>query len=91
MHQVEPAAPGEQLVVLGIGVVGGFLGMAALLSPPWLAALNPFGYLAFVVPYRFTESGVVSAHPNWLMWAGYLVVAALAFAFLTRCLDRKEL
>ncbi|MHA2790236.1 ABC transporter permease (plasmid) [Corynebacterium sp. S7] len=81
----------SQLVVLGIGVIGGFLGIAALLSPPWLAAINPFGYYAMVIPYGFSDSGVVSVNPNWLLWIMYLSVAAIAFVNLTSSLNHKEL
>ena len=80
----------SQLVVVGIGVVGGFLGVASLLSPPWLAALNPFGYLAFVIPFRNTESGVTPTDPNWLLWGAYLAAAALCSIHFARSLNRKE-
>lgn len=81
----------SQLVVLGIGVVGGFLGIAALLSPPWLATLNPFGYYALIVPYSFSDSGITSTNPNWLLWIIYVVIASISFFLLTRSLNYKEL
>lgn len=81
----------SQLVVIGIGVIGGFLGIAALLSPPWLAAINPFGYYAVVTPYSFSEAGVISTAPNWLLWAIYLASAACSFFLLTCSLNNKEL
>ena len=81
----------SQLVVLAVGVVGGFLGIASLLSPPWLAALNPFGYFAVILPFGFTETGVTPTQPSWLLWAGYLVLAAAIFVAGTKAFDRKEI
>lgn len=81
----------SQLVVLGVGVIGGFLGIAALLSPQWLAAINPFGYFAMITPYSYAESGTVSVDPNWPLWCLYVVLAGIAFYWLTRLLNQKEL
>lgn len=81
----------SQIVVLGVGIVGGFLGVAALLSPAWLAALNPFGYYAVLLPFGFTESGVARTQPGWWLWAAYLVLAAAVFIAGSRALDRKEI
>ena len=81
----------SQIVVLGVGIVGGFLGVAALLSPAWLAALNPFGYYAVLLPFGFTESGVAPTQPGWWLWAAYLVLAAAVFIAGSRALDRKEI
>lgn len=81
----------SQLVVLSVGVVGGFLGVAAMLSPPWFAAMNPFGYYALVTPFTFSESGVVTASPSWALWSVYLFLSAVAFCVLTRKLSEKEI
>ena len=81
----------SQIVVLGVGIVGGFLGVAALLSPAWLAALNPFGYYAVLLPFGFTESGIAPTQPGWWLWAAYLVLAAAVFIAGSRALDRKEI
>ena len=81
----------SQIVVLGVGIVGGFLGIAALLSPSWLAAVNPFGYYAVLLPFSFTESGVTPTQPGWWLWAVYLVLAAAVFTAGSKALDRKEI
>lgn len=85
------AVTDSQIVVLAIGVVGGFLGIAALLSPTWLAAVNPFGYFAMLVPFTFDDSGIAPTAPHWLAWGAYIVVVAAVFAAATRMLNRKEL
>ena len=81
----------SQLVVLAVGVVGGFFGIASLLSPPWLAAVNPFGYIAVILPFGFTEAGVTPSQPGWVLWSGYLVLAVAVLVAGTKALDRKEI
>lgn len=81
----------EQAVVLAIGVVGGFLGIAALLSPTWLAAINPFGYYAMLTPFTFEEEGIEALNPHWFLWVIYMLVAAGTFAVVANVLNRKEL
>ncbi|SER94939.1 ABC transporter permease [Corynebacterium cystitidis] len=81
----------SQLVVLGLGVVGGMLANAAMLSPVWVAAINPFGYFAMVTPYTFAEGGVVPVTPNWLAWGCYLGLALGFMAVLSRRINRKEI
>ncbi len=85
------AVADSQIVVLGVGIVGGFLGIAALLSPSWLAAINPFGYYAVLLPFGFTESGVAPTQPGWWLWVAYLVLAAAVFTAGSKALDRKEI
>lgn len=85
------AATESQIAVLAVGIVGGFLGIAALLSPTWLAAINPFGYFAMLTPFTFAESGIEQVSPHWIAWACYLFVSAAVFTAATRALNRKEL
>lgn len=80
----------SQIVVLAVGIVGGFLGIAALLSPGWLAAINPFGSFALLTPFAFTESGVAATPPRWLVWAVHLIVASVLFGVGTQALNRKD-
>lgn len=80
----------SQITVLAAGVVGGFLGIAALLSPAWLASVNPFGSIALLTPFAFSDNGVVATSPHWLLWTAHLVVAGVLFAVGTRALNRKE-
>jgi len=85
------AVTDSQIVVLAIGVVGGFLGIAALLSPAWLAAINPFGYFAMLTPFTFADTGIAPTAPHWLAWGIFILAAAAVFTAATRMLDRKEL
>lgn len=85
------AVTDSQIGVLTLGVVGGFLGIASLLSPAWLAAINPFGYFAVVLPYTFADDGIALTQPNWVLWVAYVICLAAAFAVATRHLNRKEI
>ncbi|MCQ4627603.1 ABC transporter permease [Corynebacterium sp. CCUG 65737] len=80
----------SQVGVLALGVVGGFLGVGAMLSPPWLAAMNPFGYFAVTTPYRFSDTGISATDPSWMAWLAYLTLITVGFLALTRRLNRKE-
>lgn len=85
------AVTDSQIVVLAIGVVGGFLGVAALLSPTWLATINPFGYFAMLTPFTFGETSITPTSPHWFAWGTYIITAAAVVTVATRILDRKEL
>ncbi|MEJ5929116.1 ABC transporter permease [Corynebacterium sp. H128] len=80
----------SQLVVLGVGVLGGFLGIWGMLSPPWLTMINPFGYFAVLTPYTFTDAGVAPVQQAWLPWALYVLLTAICFFVLTRRLNARE-
>lgn len=83
----------SQLVVLSTGVVGGFLGVAGMLSPPTAVTLiNPFGYYAVLAPpfaFRPPE-GLVSVEPLWIPWALFIAVVTVIFTVLCRTLDSQE-
>lgn len=81
----------SQIGVLSLGVAGGFFGIASLLSPAWLAVLNPFGYFAVLLPYTFTDEGIVPTQSGWAAWCIYIVLLATGFVAATRWLNRKEI
>lgn len=81
----------SQVGVLAFGVAGGFLGITSLLSPVWLAEMNPFGYFAVLLPYTFANEGAVPTQPGWASWCVYVVLLATGFIAITRILDRKEI
>lgn len=81
----------SQIGVLACGVVGGFCGIVSLLSPAWLAAINPFGYFAVLLPYTFADAGPVPAQPGWALWCVYVALLGAGFFASTRALNRKEI
>ncbi|AKK09456.1 ABC-2 family transporter protein [Corynebacterium atrinae] len=80
----------SQLVVLGVGVLGGLLGIWGMLSPKWLSMINPFGYFAVITPYTFTDAGVIPVQQAWVPWGLFVVIAAASFVFLTHRLNSRE-
>lgn len=80
----------SQLVVLGVGVLGGLLGIWGMLSPKWLSMINPFGYFAVITPYTFTDAGVIPIQQAWVPWGLFVVIAAASFVLLTHRLNSRE-
>ena len=84
----------NQLVVMSVGLLGGFIGIYMLLSPPALARLLPWGYYAIITPAKVS---MVDSHAVYeylqvpMGWvAGFLVLTAVIFTVATRRLDRIE-
>lgn len=84
----------NQIVVVGVGLLGGFISLYMLLAPGWLARLVPWGYYAVITPAKvaYDGQGAVFTYIEmpWGWAAGFLALAGLAFAALTRRLDRIE-
>lgn len=80
----------SQLVVLSTGVVGGFLGVAGMLSPTAVTLINPFGYYAVLSPFTFRPEGLVSIEPLWIPWVLFIAVVTVIFTVLCRTLDSQE-
>ncbi|MDO5697234.1 MAG: ABC transporter permease [Dermatophilus congolensis] len=81
----------QQLVSLGIGVLGAFAGVFAMLMPSWLARGLPWGYYAVASPYGMTETGGAAAVPlEWLSVVVFLALATVLLAAAFRSLDREN-
>lgn len=79
----------NQLIVLGVGVLGGFLGFYCLLFPPWVSALIPWGYFALASPYRMDGSTLLGGQTmgSTAALAGFLLVTAAGFWWVSTCID----
>lgn len=84
----------NQLIVMSAGLLGGFVGVYMVLSPPALARLLPWGYYAVITPVKVS---MVDGHgiyeyltvpAGWI--AGFAVLTAVIFAVATCRLDRIE-
>lgn len=84
----------NQLVGVGLGLLGGFLAVFMLLAPRWLAGLVPWGYYAMITNASITNSAegftIRYVDPPLAWIGGFLALAALAFTLATRRLDRIE-
>ncbi|SKC70751.1 ABC transporter permease [Plantibacter cousiniae (nom. nud.)] len=80
----------NQLVSIGIGTLGSFIGVFALLMPDWLARLVPWGYYAMISPVSTVDDVIAFVAPEIVWVAGFLLLASAAFVLATRRLDRLE-
>lgn len=80
----------NQLVGVGVGLIGSFIGVYMLLAPPAVARLVPWGYYAVISCARQEGRTALYTIPSLGWVAGFLVLAAVLFAVATRRLDRIE-
>ncbi|MBE3001984.1 ABC transporter permease [Nocardiopsis sp. HNM0947] len=91
LHTVLSACVPNQLVGLGVGVLGVFVTVSGSGMPPWLAHLvPPWGYYGLATPVDSVHSGVVDLDPHHLSIAALGVVGGALFLAATRLLDRGE-
>lgn len=84
----------SQLVGLGVGVLGGFLGFFSMLMPPWFAHLTPWGYLAAGLPYQLSPTGdapLIAIPLPWGSMALFCCVMLGVLALARVRLDRVEI
>jgi hypothetical protein len=90
LHIWLAAVAENQLISVGVGMLGAFIAVLTLLVQGWLARLLPWGYFAMIAPVTSIDSEVVYVTPEYGWIIGFLVVIATAFAAVTRRLDRIE-
>ncbi|MBF4624586.1 ABC transporter permease [Clavibacter sp. VKM Ac-2872] len=80
----------NQLISVGVGMLGAFLAVFSLLLPSIASRAIPWGYYAVISQAGQSDAGVdyVASPLGWI--AGFLVVVAAAFALATVRLDRVE-
>ncbi|MDN5724475.1 MAG: ABC transporter permease [Propionibacteriales bacterium] len=90
LHVVLAAKVENQLVGLGIGVLGTLFAAFASGLPTWLAHLAPWGYYALTRAAEYQGESVVLLLPSWPSLLGLAVVGGVVFALVTGRLDRQE-
>ncbi|WP_167202684.1 ABC transporter permease [Actinomyces respiraculi] len=86
----------NQIICVGVGFLGSFISLFALLMPPWLAHVVPWGYWAAITPTATSGDlsdgtyQVIYQDPSWPWVIGFLLLAAAIFAVATARLDRIE-
>ena len=84
----------NQLVGVGVGLIGSFIGVYMLLAPAPVARLVPWGYYAVITPAKVSMVDGHGVHEyvqvpmGWIV--GFLVLTAAVFTVATRRLDRIE-
>lgn len=80
----------NQLITVGVGMLGAFLAVFSLLIPPEISKAIPWGYYA-VISHAVQQNGdvtYITAPYGWV--AGFMILATILFALAMRRLDRIE-
>ena len=80
----------NQLVSVGVGMLGAFLGVFTLLTSTAVARVIPWGYYAMISPIGQQGERLVYLTPPFGWIAGFLILVGIVFAVATRRLDRIE-
>jgi hypothetical protein len=80
----------NQLVSVGVGVLGAFLAVFMLLVPGMIARFIPWGYYAVISNASQHDGGVTYTSPPYPWVAGFLLLVGAVFALATQHLDRIE-
>lgn len=90
LHILLSAVLENQLIGLGVSVIGVFIAASAPGMPVWLAHLTPWGYYSLATPTKYVESTLVAVDPATGSVAALLVIAVFGFTFAARKLDHLE-
>lgn len=80
----------NQLISVGVGMLGAFLAVFCLLMPAAISKVIPWGYYAVISHAGQSGDDVVYVTPEYGWVAGLLLLVGVVFALATRRLDRAE-
>lgn len=81
----------NQLVAVGVGLLGTVIALFGSSVPAWLARLTPWGHYALAAAAEYRDTALVPREPAHLSIAALLLVTGLGAALFIRHLNRKEL
>ncbi|OZC68876.1 ABC transporter permease [Rhodococcus sp. 15-725-2-2b] len=90
LHLLISARVDNQLVALGIGIVGTVIAICASGFPSWAAHLTPWGYYSSASAADYRGEQVVTLNPSYVSIVALGVVGAMLFWLMTVRLDRQE-
>lgn len=90
LHVVLAARVENQLVGIGLGLLGAVVALISTAVPTWIAHLTPWGYYALSAAAGYVDGQLAGFAPSYLSVVGLAVVAAAVFALFTRSFDRQE-
>ncbi|OZF32400.1 ABC transporter permease [Rhodococcus sp. 14-2496-1d] len=90
LHLLISARVDNQLVALGIGIVGTVIAICASGFPSWAAHLTPWGYYSSASAADYRGEQVVTLSPSYVSIVALGVVGAMLFWLMTVRLDRQE-
>jgi len=89
-HLLLSARIENQLVCLGVGVVGVFIGTFGPAFPDWLLHLTPWGYYPLAMPTDYVGMEFVYLDLPYPSILALAVVSSSLFLFITGRFDRQE-
>ena len=89
-HLLLSARIENQLVCLGVGVLGILIGTFGLAFPDWLSHLTPWGYYSLAMPADYVGMELVYFDLPYLSILALAVVGSSLFLFITGRFDRQE-
>lgn len=90
LHVWLAATVENQLVSVGVGMLGAFLAAFTMLIPGTISRLVPWGYYAVIGHAAQDGDHVAYVTPPYAWIAGFLILVGAVQAFATRRLDRIE-
>lgn len=90
LHLLLSATIDNQLVCLGIGVVGTVLAVFSSGLPTWCAHVTPWGYYSLAAAADYVGGELTLLSPHYASVAALGVVTAVVFAVVTARFDRQE-
>ncbi|KQU55222.1 hypothetical protein ASG84_22560 [Rhodococcus sp. Leaf278] len=90
LHLLISARVDNQLVALGIGIVGTVIAICASGFPSWAAHLTPWGYFSLASAADYRGEQVVTLNPSYASIVALGVIGAVLFWLMTVRLDRQE-
>lgn len=90
LHIWLAAAVENQLISVGIGMLGAFLAVFSLFLPAAVTHVIPWGYYAVITHITQNGDEVAYATPSYVWPVAFLIIAAAAFVAGTRRLNRIE-
>lgn len=89
-HILLAAKVENQLIGLGIAVLGTLLGLFSQNLPEVLAHITPWGYYALAEAANYQDGVMVALPISYPSFAGLAIVASVVFVVLTSRFDRQE-
>ncbi len=80
----------NQLIPLGVGIVGTVVALSASALPSWAAHLTPWGYWSLIAAADYAGESVVTLQPSYVSVVALALLAAAGVDAATRRLDRQE-
>lgn len=90
LHIVLSARVENQLVGIGVGLLGTILALFGTSVPAWIAHLTPWGYYALASASGYVDGVLIGFAPAYPSVIALGLIAAVIFFLFTRSFDRQE-